>query len=133
MESSEETATTTTQLDKLKERIPYNESIFTDEATYEEILNRLLEDSLYIELSLRFPFDETQSELPDYPKYKNWQLRCAVELYNLLLSGGENFTQYSENGISWTRDSSVISTSLQNQIIPLIGIPKSEEESTDEE
>lgn len=133
MESSEEETITTIQLNKLKERIPYNENVFENESTYENTLNRLLEDSTFIGLSLRFPFDETQTELPNYSKYANWQLRCSVELYNLLLNGNSNFTQYSENGVSWTRDSSMISSSLANEIMPMIGVPKrSSEDDTNE-
>ena len=33
-----------TQLDLLKERIEYDENIFTDNETYEKVLNRLLEN-----------------------------------------------------------------------------------------
>ena len=51
----------TTQLDLLKERINYDENIFSDNTTYEKVLNRLLEDSKYIALSLRFPIKIIQT------------------------------------------------------------------------
>ena len=47
---------------------------------YIKVLKRLLEDSKYVGLSLRFPYEEDWDiELPK--KYLNWQLRCATEIY----------------------------------------------------
>jgi len=107
-----------TQLSLLKERIEYDANIFTDNATYEKVLNRLLDDSKYIALSLRFPYqDYSQKELPS--KYNNWQLRCCEELYNLI--GNVGIKSYSENGLSWTRDSGYISNELANEIEPVVG------------
>ncbi len=107
-----------TQLSLLKERIEYDANIFTDNATYEKVLNRLLDDSKYIALSLRFPYqDYSQKELP--LKYNNWQLRCCEELYNLI--GNVGIKSYSENGLSWTRDSAYISNELANEIEPVVG------------
>lgn len=123
----EQEITTKTQLDVLKERIPFNALLFKEDKVYEKILNNLLEDSKCIALSLKYPFDDTKEELPNTPKYKNWQIRCALELYNLLKHGGNDFVSYSENGVSWTRDSSVISKQLKSEIMPKIGIPKREE------
>lgn len=114
-------------LDILKERISYKTNIFTDETTYGKVLNNLLEDSKFIALSLKYPFDDTKEELPNTSKYNNWQIRCALELYNLLKSGGNDFVSYSENGISWTRDSSIISKQLKSEIMPKVGIPKKSE------
>ena len=70
----------TSQLELLKERIEYDSKIFTDKTTYEKVLNRLLEDSKHIALSLRFPYkDYSNIALPI--KYNNWQLRCCTEIY----------------------------------------------------
>lgn len=108
----------TTQLDLLKERIEYDENIFTDNATYEKVLNRLLEDSKYVALSLRFPYkDYSNLELPI--KYYNWQLRCAVEIYQGI--GTEGIKSYGENGLNWTRDSGYISSEMRGEIEPLAG------------
>jgi len=107
-----------TQLELLKLRIVYDENVFGDESTYEEVLNRLLEDSKFMALSLRFPYkDYSLMELPT--KYNNWQLRCCEELYKLI--GISGIKSYSENGLSWTRDSGNISTSLVNEIEPFVG------------
>ena len=120
----------TTQLDLLKERIEYDELIFTDNATYEKVLNRLLDDSKYVALSLRYPYqDYSNIELPK--KYNNWQLRCAVEIYQSI--GTEGIKSYSENGLNWTRDSGYISNELRGEIEPLVGYIIQEEESDEDE
>lgn len=115
---SETTQSETTQLNLLKERIEFDENIFTDSETYTKVLNRLLEDSKYIALSLRYPYkDYSNIELPI--KYNNWQLRCCEEIYNSI--GTQGIKSYSENGLSWTRDSGYISYELRGEIEPLVG------------
>ena len=118
-----------TQLDLLKERIEYDVNIFTDNETYEKVLNRLLDDSKYIALSLRFPYqDYADMELPK--KYYNWQLRCSVEIYQGI--GTEGIKSYSENGLNWTRDSGFISNELRGEIEPLVGYLFEEESDINE-
>lgn len=108
----------TSQLDQLKERIEYDANIFSNQSTYENVLNRLLDDSKYIALSLRYPYQDYSSmELPN--KYNNWQLRCAVEIYQSI--GTEGIKSYSENGLNWTRDSGYISYDLRGEIEPMVG------------
>lgn len=115
-----------TQLDLLKERIEFEQTIFTDNETYEKVLNNLLEDSKHVALSLRYPYqDYSNLELPS--KYKNWQLRCCEEIYNQI--GTIGIKSYSENGLNWTRDSSYISYELRNEIEPMIGYIRMEEVS----
>lgn len=93
--------------------------------TYIKVLKRLLEDSKYIALSLRFPYlDYFDMELPK--KYNNWQLRCCVEIYQGI--GSEGIKSYSENGLSWTRDSGYVSYELRSEIEPMIGYIQEEEE-----
>lgn len=105
----------------LKERIEYDENIFGDEKTYSKVLKRLLEDSKYVALSLRYPYqDYSEMSLPK--KYNNWQLRCCVEIYNGI--GTEGIKSYSENGLSWTRDSGYISYELREEIEPMVGFIK---------
>ena len=116
MEGAEEQEIT--QSDLLKERIPYEEAIFTNRSTYEKTIERLLEDAKEDALSLRFPYkDTTNMELPE--RYYNWQIRCAEELYALI--GSVNIKSYSENGLNWTRDTAYLSTYLVNKIEPLVG------------
>ncbi len=111
------------QLELLKDRISYKENIFGDNRTYEKALTKLLEDAKYIALSLRYPYEDFSAyELPK--KYFNWQLRCCEELYKLI--GSANIKSYSENGLSWTRDSSNLSYSLTNEIESRVGYVGSE-------
>lgn len=113
------------QLELLEQRIEYNEKIFGDEDTYEEVLNRLLDDSKFIALSIRFPYqDYSNMELPS--KYKNWQLRCCQELYQSI--GTEGIKSYAENGLSWTRDSGYISYELRSEIESFVGYIQEEVE-----
>jgi len=116
----------TTQIDLLKIRIPFDQDIFGTNETYEQVLKNLLDDSKYIALSIRYPFDDYSSiDLPK--KYNNWQLRCSVELYQGI--GKENIKSYAENGIQWTRDAGNISNDLLDEIMPTIGVIKGVEEN----
>ena len=120
------------QLELLKQRIEYNERIFDNNETYESVLNRLLDDSKFIALSIRFPYqDYSNMDLPS--KYKNWQLRCCQEIYQGI--GTEGIKSYAENGLSWTRDSGYISYELRSEIESFVGYIQEEveEEPTEEE
>lgn len=109
------------QIDLLMDRIEYDDNIFIDEDIYEKVLKRLLEDSKYIALSLRYPYEDF-SDKPLPKKYNNWQLRCCEELYNQI--GNQGIKSYSENGLAWTRDSGYISYELRNEIEPMVGVIK---------
>ena len=121
-----ESSTNITQFDLLKERIEYDKDIFTNNDIYTKVLNRLLEDSKYVGLSLRFPYqDYSNMELPK--KYKNWQIRCCTEIYEQI--GTIGLKSYAENGLSWTRDSTYISNELRSEIEPMRGyITKDDED-----
>jgi hypothetical protein len=111
------------QLEILKKRIKFDKNIFQNNKCYEEVLNNLLEDSKYLALSLRYPYkDFSQTTLPE--KYKNWQIRCCVEIYQSL--GTEGIKSYSENGLNWTRDSGYLSKELREEIEPMVGYIKEE-------
>ena len=123
---SEETPTEqNTQLEKLKERIPYDETVFGSQETYEKVLLNLLEDAKYIALEEIYPFrDFYEMELPK--KYLNWQLRACVEIYNLADKNG--VISYSENGLSWTKDTGSLSKSLMGALTRRAGVPRNEDE-----
>ena len=109
----------------LESRIDYEEKIFGDYTTYERVLDKLLEDSKFIALSIRYPYEDySNMELPK--KYYNWQLRCCEEIYNGI--GTEGIKSYSENGLSWTRDSGYISNELRNEIESFVGYIKESDE-----
>ena len=114
-----------TQLELLKERIEYNEQVFKNKENYEKCLERLLEDSKYIALSLRYPYEDySLLELPK--KYYNWQIRCCIELYNL--ADKQGITNYSENSLAWSKLTDGLSQDLMSKLIPKIGVPKSSKE-----
>lgn len=123
----------TIQLPALKDKIPFDEAYFTDNAEYEKVLTDLLETSKSILFDKLFPFDDTVEYVIPKRRYE-WQLRCCVELFNLADKSG--LTSYAENDISWTKVSDGLSRHLMNQLISKVGVPKptetSEEEDTNE-
>lgn len=66
-------------------------------------------------LRLVYPFNNSITELPN-DIAKDWQTRCAIELYNL----GEdiNLTSYSENGLSESYEKAGLSQDLLNDLPP---------------
>ena len=126
-EHIEDQSTYTTTDSITIDEITYNSTNTIEEycETYIKVLKRLLEDSKYVGLSLRFPYqDYSNMELPT--KYLNWQLRCANEIYEQI--GTIGLKSYAENGLSWTRDSTYISNELRNEIEPMIGYIKESDE-----
>ena len=116
------------QLKALKKRIPFDFDVHKTNETYTNMLTTLLDDSLNIGLSIKYPFDDNKKTLP--ARYNNWQIRCCLELYKL--AGNENIKSYKENGLEWTMFRDGLSTSLVEEIVPSVGIPKrSEEEKND--
>ena len=114
---------TKTQLEKLKNRIPYDEDTFENEEIYIKALEELLEDSKNIALAEIYPHEDfSEYEIPK--KYLNWQLRACVELYNLADKNG--IISYSENGLSWTKDSGNLSKDLMRELTRKAGVPKKE-------
>jgi hypothetical protein len=110
-----------TQLERLKLRIPFDEDTFEDFNKYIQLLEMLLEDSKNIALSEIYPYEDfSEMELPK--KYLNWQIRASVELYNL--GDKDGIISYSENGLSWTKDSSRLSKALMSEITRKAGVPK---------
>lgn len=99
-----------TQLERLKIRI-------TENVTDEE-LEDLLESAKAVILSRRFPFGEWPEEIE--PRYKDLQIRIAVEMYNKW--GAEGETAHSENGISRTYSSASVSEELLREITPKGGV-----------
>lgn len=118
------------QLEKLKVKIPYDEDIFETNENYLVVLNDLLEDSKNILLETLYPFEDF-TELAVPKKYYGWQLRCCVELYNL--ADKQGITNYSDNGISWTKLSDGLSNSLMDKIVSHVGVIRTVKEEPEEE
>lgn len=65
----------------------------------------------------KFEVSDAQKEKA-YKKYAMWLIDCADEMVSRL--GISNAISYSENGVSITFDSSVISKGLRDEIVPII-------------
>ena len=110
-----------TQKEILKNRIPITITGLQNSVDYENMIDALLEDSKNIALSNRYPFqDWSELELPK--KYYNWQIRAAIELYNLADKAG--IKSYSENGLSWSKATDLLSEGLMEEITPKVGVLK---------
>lgn len=99
-----------TQLERLKIRI-------TEKVTDAE-LEDILESAKAVILSRRFPFGEHPLEVED--KYKDLQIRIAVEMFNK--RGAEGETAHSENGVSRSYSSASVSEELLREITPKVGV-----------
>lgn len=99
-----------TQLERLKIRIT--------EKVDDEVLLDILESAKAVIMSRRFPFGEQPTEIEE--KYKDLQIRIAVEMFNK--QGAEGETAHSENGISRSYASASISEDLLKEITPKAGV-----------
>lgn len=99
-----------TQLERLKLRITENDN--------ELELEDVLESAKAVILSRRYPFGEQPLEIED--KYKDLQIRIAVEMYNK--RGVEGQTSHSENGVSRGYSSASVSEELLREITPKAGV-----------
>ena len=99
-----------TQLERLKIRIT--------EKVEDVVLEDILESAKAVILSRRYPFGEQPEEIE--PKYKDLQIRIAVEMFNK--QGAEGETAHSENGVSRTYASANVSEDLLKEITPKAGV-----------
>ena len=99
-----------TQLERLKIRIT--------EKVNDVELEDILESAKAVILSRRFPFGEQPEEIEN--KYKDLQIRIAVEMFNK--RGAEGETAHSENGISRSYASANVSEDLLKEITPKAGV-----------
>ena len=84
----------------------------------------MLDNAKAIALNTLYPYDLTKNKIDENDKrLKNWQTRCAIELYRKM--GTTNVQSYSENGLSVTFMTGLISTSLMNELTPpKAGLPR---------
>ena len=99
-----------TQFERLKIRIT--------EKVNDNELEDILESAKAVILSRRFPFGEWPAEIED--KYKDLQIRIAVEMFNK--QGAEGETAHSENGVSRSYASASVSEDLLREITPKAGV-----------
>jgi hypothetical protein len=100
-------------------RLKILENISDD--TKDEEFKIHLKNAKFEYLRLAYPYNPEIEELPN-DKAKDWQVRCAIELYNL--EGGGNLISYSENGLQEVYSKAGISEDLINEIAPRVGVPK---------
>lgn len=87
----------------------------------DDIFKLMLKRAKYIALDILFPFDLEKAELPKRIK-EDWQVRCACELFEKIDS--LNVQSYSENGLSISYFTGLLSNDLINELTPKAGVPK---------
>ena len=93
-----------------------------DDKTMDELFKQKLLDAKNIALYTLYPYDPTKEELPNTWRMRFWQVRCAIELYKKKDSA--NVQSYSENGISVSYLSGLISKTLLDELVPKAGVPR---------
>lgn len=92
--------------------------------TEDEVFKLKLDDAEIVALNTLYPYDliKTTIDTENNKRLANWQTRCAIELYNKMEN--TNVQSYSENGLSVTYLTGLISSELLNELVPKAGIPK---------
>lgn len=98
----------------------------------DDLFEVYLENARAIQLNTLFPYDkEAEVEETDF-RLRNWQVRCAIELYGATDRAGVQ--SYSENGLRVDYFEGFVSKSLLNELVARAGCPKEKvvEETTTE-
>ena len=90
----------------------------------DDVFKLKLDDAEIVALNTLYPYDLTKTTIDaeNNKRLANWQTRCAIELYTKMDS--TNVQSYSENGLSVTYLTGLISSELLNELVPKAGIPK---------
>ena len=88
------------------------------DSSKDEVFKIMLDDAEVVALNTLYPYDKEKDikSLPNNKRYQGWQVRCAIELYGKI--GNSNIFSYTENGLSVTYLSSLVSNSLMNELGP---------------
>lgn len=86
-----------------------------EDSSKDEIFKIKLKRAKNTYLRLVYPYDHSITELPN-DIAKDWQTRCAIELYNL--GNDLGLISYSENGLSESYEKSGLSQDLLNDLPP---------------
>lgn len=93
------------------------------DSSKDEIFRIKLDDAEVVALNTLYPYDNTKTEIEATNKrLRNWQTRCAIELYRKM--GTTNVQSYSENGLSVSFMSGLISSELMRELVPNAGAIK---------
>ena len=98
-----------------------------DDDSQDELFEIYLKNALAVLLNTLFPYDKEATISDDDFRLRNWQVRCAIELYGA--SDRSGIQSYSENGLSVSYFASLVSTSLLNELNPKAGCPKTKKEN----
>lgn len=88
----------------------------------DELFKIMLDNAETVALNTLYPYNNEIQNLPQDRRLKNWQTRCAIELYNRL--GTTNVQSYTENGLTVSFLSGLISNNLMRELIPKAGVIK---------
>lgn len=94
----------------------------TSDNAKDDVFKIMLYNAKVVALNTLYPYNQEIIELPNTSRMINWQTRCAIELYRKI--GTTNVQSYSENGLSVTFLTGLLSTSLINELIPKAGVPR---------
>ena len=114
LESMQEKDIITQQLEKMRVIILQD----IEDNSQDDTFKVLLDEAKNMYLDLVYPFNHEISELPN-ERARNWQVRCAIELYNL--DDKINVKSYSENGLSESYDKAGLSKDLLSALPPAHG------------
>ena len=87
----------------------------------DELLEVYLKCARAIQLNALFPYNDKATVSEDNFRLRNWQVRCAKELYESTDRSG--IQSYSENGLNVSYFANVVSQSLMMELTPKAGCP----------
>ena len=87
----------------------------------DQLFEGLLKNARAIQLNALFPFDEDATVEESNFRLRNWQVRCAKELYDG--SDRSGVQSYSENGLNVSYFANIVSQSLMMELTPKAGCP----------
>lgn len=84
----------------------------------DDVFKSKLDDAEIVVLNTLYPYniEKTTIDAENNKRLANWQTRCAIELYRKM--GTTNVQSYSENGLSVTYLTGLISKELLNELAP---------------
>ena len=88
----------------------------------DDIFKIMLDNAEVVALNTLYPYNQEIDHLPYNKRLKNWQTRCAIELYNKI--GTTNVQSYTENGLTVSYLSGLLSNSLMRELVPKAGVIK---------
>lgn len=92
-----------------------------EDDSQDQLFEVLLTNARAIQLNALFPYDDSATVSEDNFRLRNWQVRCAKELYES--SDRSGIQSYSENGLNVSYFANIVSQSLMMELTPKAGCP----------